>query len=742
LFDRAELEHVFTCEPVHNLVQHLVVRSDGTSFSAQRPESDGDTDFLASEDQWFRPVMARMGPDGALWVVDMYRYMIEHPDWLPPEGRKELEPFYRQGETRGRIYRIVPKGRKRPADAAGALRLDKLPVDELVAALENPNGWRRDKAQQLLIWRGDKSAVVPLEKLLTGSTRPWARLHALSTLDGLGSLRPAVVQQALHDPHPAVRRQALRVAENLPYHATQERREGRGENSPKDSRIEPLNPTQDRAGASPSPLKGERAGVRGENVLQHNYFDGTPARTRLTEVDGEGPQSLIQAAAQLVTDPDAKVKLQLACTLGEWSDTRAGDALARLAVENSKDPYITAAVLSSALPHVDRLVKAVVHHGGTALDDLGDPLLKLSLALNRRELVADLLGPILTPRDGEFTQVQMNAFRHFLDLLARQKTSLNQLLAGAEDSLAHQLRQRSGMLAAARRTVSNPARPEPDRAAAAGLLGREPAQISADVDLLVSLLQPSTSGEVQKAAVKALAWTARADIPQLLLQNWPAQPPEIRAVILDELLGRESWALELLAQIQRGQVAPVDLDAARQGRLLKHSSESVRNLAGNVFAATSNPDRQRVIESFRPALALTGDTGRGKAAFARICSTCHLLDGVGREIGPNLISVKAHPPEKLLTSILDPSREVEPRYLAYDCTLTTDEELYGLIMSETGNGIVLKLGDGTTRNVLRSEIKSLRGTKISLMPDGLEAGLTHQDLADLLRYLRAQPGVD
>jgi putative heme-binding domain-containing protein len=112
------------------------------------------------------------------------------------------------------------------------------------------------------------------------------------------------------------------------------------------------------------------------------------------------------------------------------------------------------------------------------------------------------------------------------------------------------------------------------------------------------------------------------------------------------------------------------------------------------------------------------------------------LDGVGNDIGPNLDSVRAHPPEKLLTSILDPSREVEPRYLAYTCRLTNGEELYGLIASETGNGLELKVSDGTSRTVLRSDIESLQGAQLSLMPEGLETALSPQDIADLIYYLR------
>src|SRR5213080_2287320 len=115
-----------------------------------------------------RPVMTRTGPDGALWVVDMYRYMIEHPEWLTPEGRAELMPHYRAGEDRGRIYRVFPAGH-RPAPPP---KLDKLSVSQLVAALDYPNGWQRDKIQQMLLWKRDRSAIPLLENFATDNKLP------------------------------------------------------------------------------------------------------------------------------------------------------------------------------------------------------------------------------------------------------------------------------------------------------------------------------------------------------------------------------------------------------------------------------------------------------------------------------------------------------------------------------------------------------------------------------------------
>lgn len=672
LFARDGVEHAFICEPVHNLVQHLLVRTEGASFSATRAERDGEPEFLASEDQWFRPVMARPGPDGALWVVDMYRYMIEHPDWLPPEGRKELEPFYRQGESRGRIYRLVPKQRPASHPNLRPTRLDRLNVPELVAALTSPNGWVRDKAQQLLIWRGDKSAIEHLQKLAANGSDPRARLQALCALEGLGALSASMLEAALRDPHPAVRRHAVRLAETL------------------------------------RPL----------------------------------PAHLIEAVAKLADDPDAKVRLQLACSLGEWREARAGEALARLAVANVQDRSIHAAILSSATNHVAAIVDAAAMTGGPVLDAFGEPLLNLSLALHRRDLMARLLGPTLTPRGGRFGAGQMRTVSRFLDALTRAKTSAKALIQEHNDTFTEQLQRLDKVIGFARQVACDAAQPASERAVAVSLLGRETAQFRQDVEMLGGLLDKKTPGEVQKATVQTLARTGEPKLPDLLTSGWAAHAPEIRAAIVDVCLGREAWTLELLHQIERDRIAAVDLDASRRDRLLKHRLESVRALAGRVLATAANPDRRRAFEEFRPALALAGDAGRGKAVFARLCSTCHLLDEIGRDIGPNLISVKAHPPEKLLTSILEPSREVEPRYLAYHCTLNGGEELYGLIANETGNGLVLKLGDGTTRSLLRSEIMALQSSKVSLMPDGLEAGMTHQEMADLIRYLRAQPGLD
>jgi putative membrane-bound dehydrogenase-like protein len=198
----------FVCEPFHNLVQRVRVREAGVSFVGAPVVADG-RDFLTSTDRWFRPVMVRTGPDGALWVADMYRFMIEHPDWLPPEGKGELLPRYRHGDDRGRIYRIAATG------AARQRIPDLRPLDGpgLVAVLASENGFLRDKAHQMLLWRGGDDAVTALRLLARDPGRPLGSLHALCVLDGLGKLEAADLGPALAAGHPGLRENALRLAE-------------------------------------------------------------------------------------------------------------------------------------------------------------------------------------------------------------------------------------------------------------------------------------------------------------------------------------------------------------------------------------------------------------------------------------------------------------------------------------------------------------------------------------------------
>ena len=143
--------NAFISEPVHNLVHREVMRPNGLEFRSRRADDERDSEFVASADNWFRPTMLATGPDGALWIADMYRQTIEHPEWIPEAVQNQLD--LRAGSDMGRLYRVVPVG-KTPRTIP---RLDRLSTDELVAALDSPSGWQRDMVQQMLVWRDEKT---------------------------------------------------------------------------------------------------------------------------------------------------------------------------------------------------------------------------------------------------------------------------------------------------------------------------------------------------------------------------------------------------------------------------------------------------------------------------------------------------------------------------------------------------------------------------------------------------------
>ena len=199
-------DSLFICESAQNLVQRQVQSPKGVTFTS-KPARTG-RDFLSSRDTWFRPVFAANGPDGALYIVDMYRKIIDHPQYVPEQSRALLD--FEAGKERGRIYRVTASGWKR--DRA-AIDLGRLTVVELTRTLEHPNAWRRETAQRLLLERQDRGAVPLLRTLARDSPREVARIHALWTLEALGGLETADLVTALSDRDGGVRENAVRLAE-------------------------------------------------------------------------------------------------------------------------------------------------------------------------------------------------------------------------------------------------------------------------------------------------------------------------------------------------------------------------------------------------------------------------------------------------------------------------------------------------------------------------------------------------
>lgn len=208
--------NAFIGEVAGNLVMRYRLQADGVSFQGERAHEN--SEFLASNDNWFRPVNFINAPDGMLHVLDMYRETIEHPWSMPDDLKSQVD--LTSGRDRGRIYRLVPERYRKGFVKPPVPRLGNATTKGLVQELANPNGWWRETAHRLLFERQDRSENATLISMLRNHELPIARLHALWTLQGLESLSDTDLATALKDSDPHVREHAIRLAESrLPQSA-------------------------------------------------------------------------------------------------------------------------------------------------------------------------------------------------------------------------------------------------------------------------------------------------------------------------------------------------------------------------------------------------------------------------------------------------------------------------------------------------------------------------------------------
>jgi putative membrane-bound dehydrogenase-like protein len=196
---------LFICEPSNNLVHREVLDYSGTSITSRRHPDDEGSEFIASRDNWFRPSMARTGPDGALYVVDMYRLVLEHPEWIPADIANNMD--VRAGEDRGRIYAVRPSSEK----AQPVYKLADRTDEQLVSALNSRNGWIRDTAQRLLIERNATAMAEKVAAMAKGGRHiaPAGLIQAAYTAQLLGGLKAEETAALLKQHHPKVRGAAL-----------------------------------------------------------------------------------------------------------------------------------------------------------------------------------------------------------------------------------------------------------------------------------------------------------------------------------------------------------------------------------------------------------------------------------------------------------------------------------------------------------------------------------------------------
>jgi len=200
--------NAFICEPSANVIRRNILAGQDGLVTARNAYDKAE--FMASTDELFRPVNLANGPDGALYIADMYHGIIQHRFFLTSYLRQQAEDRgLDKVIDKGRIWRVVPEGKKARTEPA----LSKASTVELVKALSHPNGWRRDTAQRLLVERNDALVVPALQKLAANGDTVTARLHALWTLEGMEQATPAAIEAALRDASGKIRATAVRLAE-------------------------------------------------------------------------------------------------------------------------------------------------------------------------------------------------------------------------------------------------------------------------------------------------------------------------------------------------------------------------------------------------------------------------------------------------------------------------------------------------------------------------------------------------
>jgi putative heme-binding domain-containing protein len=259
---------------------------------------------------------------------------------------------------------------------------------------------------------------------------------------------------------------------------------------------------------------------------------------------------------------------------------------------------------------------------------------------------------------------------------------------------------------------------------------------AADPAALVALLTVDQPQELASAAADCLARLADARLAERLFADWNAYTTATRRALESAALRSPVTTGALLAAVEAGTIVPLELDAAVRDLLIRLPDDALRDRAAKVLAAAIPADRLRVLQQYAGAPALAGDRIHGGRLVAQHCLACHQIQGRGRRLGPDLSGIGSQPKEQLLVSLLDPSRQVSPDYLAYTLVTTDGQVLSGLVANETPHSVTLRRAEGADEIIPRENIDALKASGKSLMPDGFEQKLSPQDVADLLDFLR------
>ena len=669
-------------ESVHNLVHVLRVEEKGPTFEATRLEPR--KEFLASTDSWFRPVNFYVGPDGALYVIDYYRQIVEHPEWMDEETARSGK--LKNGTEMGRIYRISPDGTE-PAGWMNRLALGDAHVDSLALYLASNNIWWRRTAQRLLVDRKDSESVEVLEQIAASNDAPEGRLHALWTLQGIGELKAAHVRSAFQDPHPGVRENAIVLAEFFMADSPEIRTALYGLESDSHPRVRfQLLCT---LGLLDTP--------ESQAIQKHLLID---------DIDDEWMQL---AALSSASNIDATYLSDLLPTLTSAETNGRKVFIQRLA---------SMSTANGTPGDLNRLRSYVMSQPAlkwwqlAILQGMAEGVRRANLSVRAS---ADLRNQALAAFTSSVESAPRKGYLALLKMLPRTRDDAANIAIATSRQIAN----------------SDEALPE-IRAQAVELMAHlAPIDHLDDFRQLISPAQPQ---EVQLAAVRASG--SDPAITGFFVESWPSMSPAVRDAALDQMMRSKDGMEALLEAVGANQIQVSAIGWDRTVRLMRDTEGALRDRARELLSEPPGV-REQAVETYYSSLDLDGNTASGREVFEKNCGLCHRVAGqYGTDFGPDLSTVRHWSARALLAKILIPQRTVADGFSLWAVEGVDGKTATGLLVSESPTSITLRQQGQPDVTFPRSEVESLRSLNASAMPAGLEAQISKQEMADLIAFLR------
>ncbi|MFD2934652.1 PVC-type heme-binding CxxCH protein [Spirosoma flavum] len=668
----------FVAESVSNLVHADVIKDKGASFVASRLRAN--REFLASTDSWSRPVNMYVGPDGALYVLDYYRQIIEHPEWMSDEALQGVNLY--NGYDMGRIYRVTPTNAK-SAEWTKGLKLGNATDEELVAYLANPNLWWRINAQRLLVDH-DNKAVIPSLVKMCGNQAPLGRLHALWTLQGMKALSPELIRKALKDPEAGIRENGIKLAE---------------------MQLDQL------ANDLPSLQNDPDPKVRYQLLCTLGFVNTPQAgTTRQKILFGDLGDDWVQIAALSANASQTAPLLKTFINSYKADNPAYATMLQRLAgiVGAGTDIDLIRGLIG----------KAVAMEPGKRFTGATPLLTGLTNGLKRKKIDFTQLGT-------EQKQLITSVFSYPSTDVRNASLQLLKVI-GVNDPASLKAGMQKAADIATNRKLSDEKRSEAINFMTLG----DPAPYA---QLLEKSIVPQEQPAVQLAALKVLSQIPDMTVANYVLKQWDALTPEIRDAALNTFLANPERVTLLLNAVEAKQVKPEQVGWSRSVQLMSLSDATLRDKAR---ALLNMKERQKVNKDYQEALSMTGDVGKGKLVYIENCSLCHQVRGkIGVSYGPDLGTVHNWVSRDLVANILDPSLSIAPGFDLWEVLLNDGDPLQGMIVSETSAAIKLRVSPGVEKTINRQDIKSLKVLNMSVMPV-LSSQLDQQKMADLIAFLK------